>query len=128
MTASGSGGDGPVFEQTNWTVQGDVYNVAGDLILSREGDAGDFTKALENLRNDLQKLQGLDPARQRAIDADLSSVVQEASADQPVKDIIVGRLNTIRATLDASRETVTGAWELGKVVAKVSIWAAAFFA
>lgn len=128
MTVSGNDNDSPIFKQTNWTVQGDVYNVAGDLILSKEGDAGDFMTALEGLRNDLQNLQGLDPVRQQAINMDLNSVVQEATGDQPVKDIIVGRLNTVRATLEASSKTVKEAWELSKVVSQVAIWAAAFFA
>ncbi len=127
MTAHENGSNTPMFEQANWTVRGDVYNVAGDLILPMEGGASDFTKALEGLKNDLHNLDGLNLSCQQAIEANLVSVVEETGSDRPEKDIIVGQLNSIQTTLEASSKTVKGALELGKVVAKFANWAGAFF-
>ena len=50
MSESKEKTSGSIFSQPNWTVQGDVYNTAGDLILSRQSSNSDFLKAIHDLK------------------------------------------------------------------------------
>jgi hypothetical protein len=118
---------GPVFQQSNWTVQGNVYNVAGDLILSKNGTKEDFQKALDELKQEILKLQNLDSTRKEELTRDIESVERETRREAPEKGIVVSRLNAVKATLEAMKGTVIGASDLGKTIAQAAIWAAAFF-
>jgi hypothetical protein len=117
----------PVFQQLNWSVQGNVYNVAGDLVLSKESTKEDFQKALDGLRQEILKLRNVEPSRKDELAHDIESVERESRRDAPEKGIVVSRLNSVKATLEALTGTVVGAGELGKVVAQAALWAAAFF-
>ena len=118
---------GSIFQQSNWTVQGNVYNVAGDLVLSKESTKVDFQKALDELKQEILKLQSLDQSRKEELSRDIESVERETRREAPEKGIVVSRLNAVKATLEAVKETVVGAADVGKVVAQVALWAAAFF-
>ena len=54
---------GPAFQQTGWTVHGSVYNVAGDLVLSKDSSPADLAKALEDLKQQVGRLSGLEIGR-----------------------------------------------------------------
>ena len=116
----------PVFQQSNWSVHGNVYNVAGDLVLSKDGTKEDFQKALDGLRQEILNLQNLESSRKEELTHDIESVERESRRDTPEKGIVVSRLNSVKATLEAVKGTVIGAADLGKAVAQTALWAAAF--
>lgn len=118
---------GSIFSQPNWTVQGDVYNTAGDLILSSQSSNSDFLKAIQDLKAEIAKLADLDPDRGREIEGNLDSVIHETGRKDPSKSLIVSRLNTVKTTLESVHETTKGAWDIAKTVAKIAAWVAAFF-
>jgi hypothetical protein len=118
---------GPVFQQTNWTVQGNVYNVAGDLVLSKESTKSDFQQVLDDLKQEILKLHSLDASRKEELARDVESAQRESQRETPEKNIVVSRLNTVKATLEAVKDTVLGASDVAKTVAQVALWAAAFF-
>jgi hypothetical protein len=118
---------GPVFQQSNWTVQGNVYNVAGDLVLSKESTKTDFQQVLDDLKQEILKLQSLDASRKEELARDVESAQRESKRETPEKNIVVSRLNTVKATLEAVKDTVLGANDVAKTVAQVALWAAAFF-
>jgi hypothetical protein len=119
---------GPVFQQTGWTVHGSVYNVAGDLVLTKDSSPGDLAKVLEDLKQQVGRLAGLDPEHRREIEHALEGAAREAVRDRPVKDAVVGRLNTVRTVLEAVRSTVSGAVGLAQTVGQVASWASSFLA
>jgi hypothetical protein len=118
---------GSVFQQSNWTVQGNVYNVAGDLVLSKDSTKEDFQKALDEIKQEILKFQDLDSSRKEELARDIESVERETRREAPEKGIVVSRLNSVKATLEAVKGTVMGASDLGKTIAQAAIWAAAFF-
>jgi hypothetical protein len=124
----GDGSDRPVFQQSGWTVHGAVYNVAGDLVLSKDSSTADLVKVLGDLRQQVARLSDLDPDRRRQVERDLDEAAREAARDRPVKDAVVGRLQTVRAVLEAASTTVGGALSLAKSVAQVAGWVAGFLA
>jgi hypothetical protein len=128
MGDSGSKEPRVAFSQPNWQVQGDVYNTAGDLILSKESSRGDFVKALEDLKAEIGKLNDLPAGQREEIHGDLNAAIQEAKSEAPSKPTLVNRLNTVKAALESMKDTVQGAWNVAKTVTSVVGWAAAFFA
>lgn len=117
---------GPAFVQTGWTVT-NVYNIAGNFALTKDSSAPDFAKALDELKAEIRKLPGLDADRKAELTSDVDAVKREAGRDQPAGGAIVSRLGTIQSTLEAVKGTAQGALELGKTVATMAAWAAAFF-
>src|SRR5262245_23384440 len=111
---------GPVFQQTNWTVQGNVYNVAGDLVLSKESTKVDFQQVLDDLKQEILKLQSLDTSRKEELARDVESAQRESQRETPEKNVVVSRLNTVKATLEAVKDTVLGASDVAKTVAQVA--------
>ncbi len=117
---------GPVFVQSGWTVT-NVYNIAGNFVLNKDSTAPDFAKVLEELKEEIRKLPNLDADRKAELTSDVDAVKREAGRDQPARGAIVSRLGTIQSTLEAVKGTAQGALELGKTVATIAAWAAAFF-
>ncbi len=86
----------------------------------------DFQKALDGLRQEILNLQNLESSRKEELTHDIESVERESRRDTPEKGIVVSRLNSVKATLEAVKGTVIGAADLGKAVAQTALWAAAF--
>jgi len=48
-----------IFIQTGWTVQDDVYNVAGNLILNKDSKRDYFLSSLNELKQEVSALKSL---------------------------------------------------------------------
>jgi hypothetical protein len=119
---------GPAFVQTFHGPVQNVYNVNGDLLLSPQSSTPDFQKTLQELKRQIDGLLELDPERRKELSADLDAAARETAREKPAKGVIVARLSTVQAMLEATKETVKGAWDVAKIVAQAAAWAAAFFA
>jgi hypothetical protein len=119
---------GPLFSQPNWTVSGDVYNVAGDLILTKDSSKQDFVKAIEDLRDEVARLEDVDESRRIEAVSYLDSSVQEARRENPSKPTVVDRLKQAAGVLEAGSGTAENAWKLAKTLGSIAVWAATFFA
>jgi hypothetical protein len=112
------------FNQQNWTVHGDVYNTAGDLLLSRTADAAELVGALHRLRADLAALPDVDPAVRAELTAELDQTARDATEPAQRKDGIAARLRRIKDRIE-SLDGVTGAaLGLAKTVGAVAVWVA----
>jgi hypothetical protein len=113
------------FNQSNWTVQGDVYNTAGDLLLTKNSDASDLAGALSRLRAELGALGEVDVAVRAELSAELDQTLRDAAEPVQHKDGIISRLRRVKQRLE-SLDGVTGAaLNLAKTVGAVAVWVAA---
>ena len=120
-------GETAIFNQPGWTVRGDVYNVSGNLILSKDSKISDFITALEDLKQQIHELKSLDQSQREQLLADVHQVVLEVEHDKPKKNNIVSRLNVVKDTLESLRNIVKGSFDISKTVGQMAAWAAGFF-
>lgn len=117
---------GSVFSQPNWQVRGDVYNVAGNLLLSKNGTKEDFLVALRSIKSDLAKLEGLPEGDCRNLEEELDRTADEAVTAEPSRDRITERLSRVRSRLAGLASVASGALELAKTVGQIVSWAHGF--
>ncbi len=117
----------PLFSQPNWTVHGDVYNTAGDLILTKTSTSQDLVAAIEDFKNEVARLEDIDANRKAEIVSDLDASVQEARRENPSKATVVDRLKHAESVLEAGSSTAEKAWKLAKTLGSIALWAATFF-
>jgi hypothetical protein len=115
-----------MFNQPNWSVN-EVYNVAGDLILSKSSGKQDFVAALQELKAEVARLTDLDRSERDVLEGELEGAIGEASSPDPDRDGIVRRLTSVRERLTAVGGAVSSALEVAKIVGAVAIWAGGFF-
>ena len=114
------------FVQSNWTVNGDVYNVNNDLILNKNSTNEDLSRVLTDLVKELDKLQDMPAEIQQIISSSLQQAAESAKQPKPKKDTIVDMLNNAKSTIDTVNDTVEGVSNFAKTVTKVTEWVSAF--
>jgi hypothetical protein len=116
----------PLFSQPNWDVRGDVYNVAGNLILSKNGSKDDFARAVRELKAELANLDGLPDDDRRELEEELDQTAADAQTQEPSRDRIVERLSSVRRRLESLQGAASGAVALAKTVGQIAAWAHGF--
>lgn len=120
------GGATTVFDQRDWEVNGDVYNINGDLLLNKDSTREDFSKALADLTGELGKLHNLPAEVQQQVSESLNKAATAAKEPDAEKEAIVEYLDTAKEVLATVKTTVDGAKKLAKTIKKVAGWVAAF--
>jgi len=113
------------FNQPDWDVRGNVYNVNGDLILHENSSSEDFSKALSDILHELAKLQNLPSEVQQKTAASLTGAMLTSSPSDAEKKNIIERLDTAKTALTSVKDSVEGAWELAKTIKKLAGWVSA---
>lgn len=116
-----------VFDQRDWEVNGDVYNINGDLILTKESSRDDFSKALADLTGELGKLKDMPAELKQQVTESLNQAAKTAEKPDAEKEAIVEFLDTAKDVLSTVKKTVDGAKKLAKTITRVAGWVAAFF-
>jgi hypothetical protein len=113
------------FNQANWNVEGDVYNTAGDLILSRNGSPEDLRVALRRIRADLAGLDEIDPQTRADLSEELERAETDALAPAAKRDGLVQRLRAVKERLESLDGATAAALGLAKTLGAVAVGVAA---
>ncbi|SEH03918.1 hypothetical protein SAMN05444920_1489 [Nonomuraea solani] len=105
---------------------GEVYNVGGNLYLSKDSSAKDFAAAVARIRAELAELS-IPEADRGEIDAELGETLAQADADKPDTDQVVGRLERIKARLESMSGVGAAVLGVATAVGNLAAWAAKFF-
>jgi hypothetical protein len=121
-------GDGrSLFQQTYTHVAGDVYNVAGDLILTKTSSKEDFAKVVRDLKAELAALDDIPEPERRELEQELEATAEEAAGSMPKRDRIVARLTAVKERLDSLEGAAASAVRVAATVGSVALWASKFF-
>jgi len=115
-----------MFNQTGWTVQGDVYNVAGNLILNKDSKRDDFLSSLDEVKRDVSALKSLPAEAEQQIQTQLAAIVEASKQPIAQKESIHSKLEGVKSSLEALKDTAEGAWELAKTVGAIATWVTKF--
>lgn len=113
-----------VFHQPNWDVRGDVYNTAGDLILTKTSTREDLAKALIDLKAELAAIGDIPDDDRRLLEQEADAAAADAKRPEVPKEQVVSRLDRIRERLSALGGVASGALDLAKTVAAIAGWVA----
>ena len=117
---------GPTFDQRDWDVRGDVYNVAGDLLLTKESSKEDLAAAVAAVRAELSGLANLPDEDRREIDQELAAAADEAIKPEAEPDRIKSRLERVRDRLESLDGIAAGALNVAKTAGRIAAWVGAF--
>jgi hypothetical protein len=115
------------FIQTYTHVAGDVYNVNGDLILTKTSTKDDFVREVRKLKEQLAALEELPGQDRHELESQLEETAEEAAAPTPRRDRIVERLNAVKERLDSLEGAAGSAVKLATTIGSVAVWAGKFF-
>src|SRR5689334_11850893 len=115
------------FEQSGWQVHGNVYNVAGDLLLRPTSSADDLAAALAAVRRQVLQDGSIEETVRMSVATDLAEVVAEVEDSPPDKDHVVARLETVGARLRTAGSATTAAFGLAETVRTIAEWAGRYF-
>jgi hypothetical protein len=107
------------FNQPNWTVQGNVYNIAGDMNMSANPSKDEFLAALRQFKGEIDKAKDLPANRADEMKEDVDSAIKAIDKPQPNKERAVERLTTIQKILDGLKGSVGSALALGNLIGQV---------
>lgn len=98
-----------------------VYNVNGDLILSRSSNAADLARELKTLRAHLSELRELDaPAKETSVKA-VDAAIEESQKPKPQAIEIQKHLDTAASTIEMADKGL----KLAETLLKIGKWAVA---
>jgi hypothetical protein len=110
---------GNVFNQPGWNVQGNVYNIAGDLNMSANPSKDEFLAALRQLKDELAKATDLPPDDASDLKDNLDDAIEAAERPQPNKDRTVKKLTAMKGILDGLKDSFGSALALGHLIGQV---------
>ena len=116
-------GEKNVFNNPNWQVRGNVYQIAGDLVLTPESSRMDFARAVEIVRAELTAAQGIDEPARRELTDQLSQTAAEARTPKPDKDTITSGLTRTRDRLRALGGAASAVLDVATKVGDLLSWA-----
>ena len=107
------------FDQPGWTVQGNVYNIAGDMNVSASSSKDEFLAALRQFKSEIDKARDLPADKADELKEDVDSAIKAIDKPQPNKERAVERLTTIQKVLDGLKGSAESALALGKLIGQV---------
>jgi hypothetical protein len=113
------------FNQSGWTVQGDVYNTAGNLINNPRATRDDLAATLVQVKQELARLEGLPAAERLELEAEVDAARDGALDDGVPAQQVAGRLEQIRARLQELDGVAAGAVALAKTIGQIGAWVGA---
>ncbi len=107
------------FNQPNWQVTGNVYNIAGDMHVSASSSKDEFLVALRQFKSEIDKAQDLPTDQADELKEDVDTAIKAIDKPQPNKARAVERLTTIQKVLDGLKDNVGSALALGNLIGQV---------
>jgi hypothetical protein len=107
------------FNQPNWNVAGNVYNIAGDLNIGANPSKGEFLAALRQFKSEIDRAQDLPADKADELKEDVDTAIKAIDKPQPNKERAVERLTTIQKVLDGLKGSVGSALALGNLIGQV---------
>ena len=107
------------FNQPDWKVQGNVYNIAGDMNVSASSNKDEFLAALRQFKSEIDKAQDLPADKADEMKDDVDTAIKAIDKPQPNKERAVERLTTIQKVLDGLKGNVGSALALGNLIGQV---------
>jgi hypothetical protein len=107
------------FNQPNWKVEGNVYNIAGDMNVSANSSKDEFLAALRQFKSEIDKAKDLPADRADEMKDDVDSAIKAIDKPQPNKERAVERLTAIQKVIDGLKGNVGSALALGKLIGQV---------
>ena len=107
------------FNQPNWNVAGNVYNIAGDLNIGANPSKDEFLAALRQFKSEIDKAQDLPADKADELKEDVDTAIKAIDKPQPNKERAVERLTTIQKVLDGLKANVGSALALGNLIGQV---------
>src|SRR5215208_8105607 len=93
------------FYQSDWKVQGNVYNTEGNLyvndraVLTPQSDREDLARLLRNFKAQLDAFEDVPRDRRQEIEAEMEAAAEEAERPDVPKEQVQSRLERVRNTL-----------------------------
>jgi len=119
VTQTGGSSVNNAFNQPNWNVEGNVYNIAGDLNVGANPSKDEFLGALRQFKSEIDKAKDLPSDQADELKDDVDSAIKAIDRPQPNKERAVERLTTIQKVLDGLKGNVGSALALGKLIGDV---------
>jgi hypothetical protein len=110
---------GNTFNQPNWNVAGNVYNIARDMNVSASSSKDEFLAALRQFKSEIDKAQDLPADKADEMKEDVDTAIKAIDKPQPNKERAVERLTTIQKVLDGLKGNVGSALALGNLIGQV---------
>src|SRR5207253_9391453 len=107
------------FNQPGWTVQGNVYNIAGDMNMGANPGKDEFLAALRQFKSEIDKAQDLPADKADEMKDDVDTAIKAIDKPQPNKERAVERLTTIQKVLDGLQGSVGSALAFGNLIGQV---------
>jgi hypothetical protein len=107
------------FNQPNWKVEGNVYNIAGNMNVSASSSKDEFLAGLRQFKSEIDKAQDLPADKADELKEDVDSAIKAIDKPQPNKARAVDRLTNIQKVIDGLKDNVGSALALGKLIGQV---------
>src|SRR5215212_1323437 len=88
------------FNQPNWQVAGNVYNIAGDLNMGANPGKDEFLAALRQFKTEIDKAQDLPPDEADDLKSNLDAATRAIDRPQPNKDRAIEKLSSMQTILE----------------------------
>lgn len=116
---------GSVFEQHFIGPVENVYNVNGDLLLSKTSNAADVKRELKKLRMQLEELRELDAnAKETSVRA-VEEAIEETQKPKPKAIEIKKHLDTAASAIEKTQGIADNGLKLAKTLFNIGKWAVA---
>lgn len=116
VSQSGGSSVSSQFNQPNWQVQGNVYNIAGDLNLGANPTKDEFLAALRQFKAELDKANDLPADRAEEINDDVDDAIKAMDKPAPNKARAGERLESVKNMLETTLAAAPSALALGQLV------------
>jgi hypothetical protein len=112
---------GSAFEQHYNQVE-NVYNVNGDLILSKGSTAADLARQLASLRQEVARLPGMDPqSRETSLKA-VDAAIEESRRPKPKGIEIQKHLDNAASVIEKSQGLAENGLKLAQTLFSIGKW------
>ena len=98
------------FNQPNWKVEGNVYNIAGDLNMGTNPGKDEFLAALRQFKIEIDTAQDLPPDEADDLKSNLDAATKAIDRPQPNKDRAIEKLSTMQTILEKLKATSARPW------------------
>ena len=105
-----------MFNQPDWKVAGNVYNIAGDLNIGANPSKDEFLAALRQFKQEVDKARDLPTNQADEIQEDVDSAIKALDKPQPNKARAGERLENVKKLLGTMVEATPSALALGKLI------------
>lgn len=104
------------FNQPNWQVQGNVYNIAGNLNLGANPTKDEFLAALRQFKTEVDKAKDLPADQADEINDDVNDAIKAMDKPAPNKARAGERLESVKKMLETTLAAAPSALALGQLV------------